>query len=418
MLDRKTQPLFQKDLTFSLLQPEVQVLPHGKVLFIQGGDQDVVKIECVFHAGKWYEEQPGVSYFTANLLSKGTTRHSSYDITQQLDQLGLHLDISPGYDFTSVSLYGLSRNITQALELFLEMIQTSVFPEHELSQLQNIYVQNLRVNLEKTSYLASREMRAVLFGNSHPYGKDAGLEQIQALAADQLSAFHKKAFNACTVYVSGKLPEVLKKSIVHTFQHLGSQVGSDPVHAATTSSRREHHVSKTGSIQSSIRVGFFSVSRTHDDYAAVLLLNHMLGGFFGSRLMKNIREEKGLTYGIHSSIIALRHASYITIGTDVNNENTGLALAEIQKEVDQLHATPLDGQELALARNHFIGSLQSEMNTPFAHADKIKTLDLFGLPEGYFQELVLKIDSISADTLREVAHRHFQAANSFAVIAG
>src|SRR5688572_21056656 len=171
MLDRKNPPAFQKNSFFDLIKPKKITLPNGIVMtVVPGGEQEVIKIELIFKAAKWHESQAGVSYFTAQLLQKGTTTKNSFQISSDLDQYGVHLEVSPGFDFTSITLYGLTKNIDRFFELLLELITQPSFPEAELQQAKDIYIQGLKINLEKTSYLASRQIRRTLFGNAHPYG--------------------------------------------------------------------------------------------------------------------------------------------------------------------------------------------------------------------------------------------------------
>jgi predicted Zn-dependent peptidase len=173
---------------------------------------------------------------------------------------------------------------------------------------------------------------------------------------------------------------------------------------------------KENSVQSSIRLGKHIIPRLHPDYPSLLLLNHIVGGYFGSRLMKNIREEKGLTYGIYSSIAALKYNSYLSIGTDVNIENRDLAIEEIKNELKNLRTVQTPHAELETARSHFIGSLQAEITTPFAHADKIKTILLYGLPDAYYQSIIQKIEMVDSNQLLETAQKYFDE-NSFSVVA-
>ncbi len=156
----------------------------------------------------------------------------------------------------------------------------------------------------------------------------------------------------------------------------------------------------------------------HPDYPAILLLSHILGGFFGSRLMKNIREEKGLTYGIYASLHTQKHRRYMVIGADVNKENLELTFDEIRKELKRLRIEKIEAEELDVARNHFIGSLQSEMTTPFAHADKIKTSLIFNLPDDYYQKLILRLDALSADELMETGGKYFNEETFHEVAVG
>jgi predicted Zn-dependent peptidase len=189
----------------------------------------------------------------------------------------------------------------------------------------------------------------------------------------------------------------------------GYKTGVAPTRTFPPTASRHFHqrIEKPGSVQSSIRMGKLAMNRNHQEYAEAVFVAHILGGYFGSRLMKNIREEKGLTYGIYASLHPLQHDGYLVIGADVNKENVDLTIDEISKELKNLRTQKISSEELHISKNHFIGSLQSEISTPFAHADKIKTIFLSGLPDDFYHNMVLTIDSITPDRIIEISTKHF-----------
>jgi len=419
MLDRKTPPSFKKSSAFTLIQPEKETLSNGiRISYVNGGSQEVTKIEFIFNAGKWYESHSGVSYFTARLLQKGIKTKSGFQISSELDQYGVHLEVSPGYDFTSLSLYGLSKNIGRLLKLSSEIITQPIFPEIELQQAKDIYIQGLKINLEKTSYLASRLLRQNLFGKDHPYGRDVNVADIELINRTNLVNFHHDHFKNLEVICSGKITNEVKKELQSTLTSFEVFADSKKVIPKLNPGPSVEFVKKENTVQSSIRFGKRSISRTHSDYPALLMLNHILGGYFGSRLMKNIREEKGLTYGIYSSLVTLKYDGYLSIGADVNNENRGIVIEEIKNELRNLQTQPMDSNELITARNHFVGSLQAEITTPFAHADKIKNIILYKLPENFYQSLINNIESLNSKELLDTAHKYLDSTEFHVVSAG
>lgn len=419
MLDRTVAPPFQKTNNFVLIKPERIVLSNGiQITYVDGGEQEVVKIEFIFKAGKWYENQPGVSYFTAHLLQKGTVQKTSYQISAAFDQLGIHLEFNPGYDFTSIALYGLNKNIDRVFDLTNEILTQPSFPDNELQQAKDIYIQGLKINLEKTSYLASLQLRKNLFGEDHPYGYDATVDQIRNIKRTDLSDFHQRLYADLEVICSGKITPQIKNSIEKALSGFLKSNIQEPAFLKVNRLPFYQIVEKEGSVQSSIRLGKLVVGRNHADYPALLLLNHIFGGYFGSRLMKNIREEKGLTYGIYSSIVALKHDTYVSIGADVNKENRELTVEEIKKEIQALRSELIGDTEFETARNHFIGGFQSEISTPFAHADKIKNMMFYHLPENYYQNLLQKIEQLNSANLRDIANRYLAEDTFFEVAAG
>jgi len=420
MLDRTLAPPFNRDTSFDLIHPAKNILGNGaEVYFILGGTQDVCKVELIFPAGRWFEKVWGASYFSSQLLSKGTKNKSSYDIAQLFDQYGAHVEINAGLDFVSLSLYSLTKKLEPSLSLLLELLLESVFPEKELEQLKSIYLQNLKVNREKTSFQASTLIRKNIYGETHPYGKDLEEADVDALVQQHLIAHYQQFFKASTILVSGKVTEHHQEFITETLAPFtwNNLKQKGDVHAGNKKSIRQV-VEKEGSIQSSIRLGKISIGRAHADYADVLFLNHILGGYFGSRLMKNIREDKGLSYGISSALHTMIMGNHLVIGADVNRENLDLTFDEIRKELKRLRTTEIDAAELETARNHFIGSLQLEITTSFAHADKVKNILLFNLPENFYQNLISRIDRITSEDLLKIAEVYFMEDSFIEVAVG
>ena len=409
MLDRTLAPPFVKSTSFELIAPRKVSLDGGAELyFVLGGTQNVCKIELLFQAGRWSERTLGASYFTAQLLSKGTKSKSSYQIAQAFDQLGAHLEINPGADFVSVALYSLTRNVESSITLLIELLQDSVFPEKELSILKSIYLQNLQVNKEKTSFQSSVMFRKALYGTTHPYGKELEESDVDRVSREQLVNHFDAAFREATLIVSGKVSTEQQQFISSAFGFLKLQHIAPAQREIPPFTPSKQIVFKEDSVQASLRMGKPFFGRSHPDYPASIFINHILGGYFGSRLMKNIREEKGLTYGISSSLSMALHGNHFVIGADVNQEKVELAFNEVKKEMNRLRHELIDADELETARNHFIGNLQLEITTSFAHADKVKNMIIFGLPGNFYNTLIDRIAEVDAASLKEIANRHFQ----------
>jgi zinc protease len=417
MLDRTIAPPFKRSNSFELIQPRKEVLKGGaETYFVLGGTQDVSKVEIIFPAGRWAEKAWGAAYFTSNLLSKGTKKKSSFEIAQLLDLFGAHLEIHAALDHVSVSLYILNKNFEAAITLFLELLTESIFPPEEFELIKSIYLQNLKVNYEKTSFQASKLVRKSLFGENHPYGKELEEVDVDNLSHQSLLNHYEEYFKQATIFVSGKVSAKNQEFIERTFAafEYNSIQRKDFINHDLKYPRQV--VAKDGSVQSSIRLAKKSISKTHPDFSDALFLNHILGGYFGSRLMKNIREDKGLSYGISSSLHALKNDGYLVIGADVNNENVSLTFDEVAKELRRLRTEKIDKEELDIARNHFIGSLQLEITTSFAHADKIKNIILFNLSPQYYQNMIARVDAVSAEDMLQVANKYFHE-DGFAEIA-
>jgi predicted Zn-dependent peptidase len=195
MLDRKTPPPFKRSISFDLIQPEKITLPNGlKTYFVKGGEQDVVKIDFIFNAGRWFETNWGLSYFTAHLLTKGTASKTSFEIAQIFDRYGAHVEISPTLDVVTLSVYSLTTNLDPVLNLLTEILNSPAFPDRELGQNKSIYIQNLKINQEKTSFQASKLIRRNIFGEHHPYGKELDESDVNQITVQQIKDFHTNFF--------------------------------------------------------------------------------------------------------------------------------------------------------------------------------------------------------------------------------
>ena len=418
MLNRKLAPPFKKTLSLSLPSPVEVILSTGvKIFLVQGIQQNVAKIEVVFGAGKWFEPKIGLSHFTATLLEKGTSTKTAEEIATTLDYYGASLEIHAGLDFVSVSLYSLMTQWNNVFPVFLEIIKDPSFPEKEWKLTKQIFLQNLKVNNEKTSYRASALIRAALFGKGHPYGSSVEEEDVHSITRSDFHAFFKSAFNAHSIYGVGNFSAADIESMKNGFQSLPSRTPSSSQPLASGSVPAQY-VKKEGSSQSSLRLGKRSLLKKDPDYFDLQIFNHLLGGFFGSRLMKNIREEKGLTYGIYSSLNTFVHDGFFVVGADVNKANLEFAIREIRREVRALRDHPVQEEELELTKNHFIGSLQADMANLFSVIEKIKNIQLHQLPQSYYQDLFDRIDRVGPNDIIRIAGKYFQEDSLVEVAVG
>lgn len=419
MLDRTVAPPFQRTTHFELIEPISIQLPNGvHVHFLSGGQQEVIKIELIFKAGRWFEKTWGAAHFAGSLISKGSKKYSSYEIASVFDLYGAHLEVNPGLDVVSVALYSLTKNLRPVLELLLDIVTSAMYPEKELQQSKSIYIQNLKVNKEKTSFQASKLFRKSLFGENHPYGKELEENELDQIKRETIVEHFQTFFKELFVVVSGKVSDESRNIISEMFTALPTKVSNSNSYITPEKIAERIVVEKDDSVQASVRIGKRFIGRNHPDYYDVLLLCHVLGGYFGSRLMKNIREEKGLTYGVYSSIHTLINDNYLVIGADVNKENLDLTFSEIRKELSRLRHELVPADELQIARNHFIGSLQAEITTPFSHADKLKNIIMYSLKGDYYAKLISRLDSVSAEDLRIAGDKYFHEESFFEIAVG
>lgn len=418
MLDRTQAPPFVKSTSFLLPKVSKTLLPSGtKILHLPDIAQELAKIEVVFEAGKWFESKPDQSHFTVQMLDKGTKSMSSRQIAEIFDRYGAHIELTSNFDFASVSLYALTNHVALLLPIFFELITAPAFSEVEFEQLKRQFIQALRVKNEKTSYVASKLIRKKIFGPQHPYGQAVEESDVERLVSSDLKIFFDSQMKPSYVFILGRVLESDLVKLTESVEQIGYQNNSKRSFSIPDKKDLIEYIPKDGSLQSSIRLGKSTIQRNHPDYPGLTLLNYYLGGYFGSRLMKNLREDKGLTYGISSSLNSLRYESLVLIGTDVNKENRELAIDEIRNEI-KLLKSQINAEELELAKRHFIGSMQGEIASPFSIMSKIKNIELNQLPEDFYQNLIDKIDGLGGNDLIDVARKYYDEESLTQVTVG
>lgn len=421
MLDRRTAPPYRRITDIYLPPPVTQYLSNGIPLHvIKAGQLDVVKLEFIFKAGSWYEPKKGVSYFATHMLREGTVSKDSKLISDFIDRYGAFLHLSAELDFATVSLYTLSKHLYALVPLMSDIINNAVFPEEELKTLKNIKIQSIKVNDEKNSVVASKKFREALFGPVYPYGRSLETEDVAKIKKDDLRKFYTEWFgNNFEVIVSGKVEDSHIKLVNEYFGHdplIDEPQPNEP--GSYSSGDRTINIQKANSLQSSIRMGKVLFKKTHPDYIKMRVVNEILGGYFGSRLMKNIREEKGYTYGIFSRIVNLKHGGYFIIGADVKKEFASDTVIETYKEIEKLKNEPVGEDELQTVKNYMTGKFLSGINTPFDLADKFKSVYLLGLNYDFYKDYVKTINEIDAITVMEVANQYFKEGSFTEVLVG
>jgi zinc protease len=403
MLDRKLAPPFSHSHSIEL--PKVKTINISKdveAICFDQVKQAIVKIDVVYRAGKWFENISGISHFTAHMLEKGTSNKNSTEIADTFERYGAQIEIASGFDYVTVSLYSLSNKLREVLPLFIEILQAPVFPAEELALLKSIFAQNLKVNNEKNSFVASKIIRKNIFGESHSYGSSIEESYLAKINTTNVKEFFVTYFSPYEVYIIGHLDKSSLSYIIDSIKPIVSNEKYFVNEEQKVIQRlTDEYIEKKESIQTSIRLGKRTINKSHEDYFNLLLLNHILGGYFGSRLMKNIREEKGLSYGIYSSLNTFRYDSFLVIGADVNKTNQELTIQEIFNELGKLRSKKISDEELEIAKSHLLGSIQLDIANPFSVIEKIKNVRLNQLDITHYSALFKHVsESTSGDLLR------------------
>jgi zinc protease len=392
------------------------------VFLIEAGTEDLMRVEFVFRAGQIYETIPLLSSATNMMLTEGSENFTSEQINSNLDFYGAFINHSAERDRAGIVVYFLSKYIGKVLELCHEILFRPAFPGRELQLLMSKRLQWFLVNKEKVNNLAHDNFFELIFGNSHPYGRMVNENDFRKLTPEILKQYHSDLYTAdnMAIIVSGKIHETTIQLLDQYFGNIASKKrsGLASVPDIQGSQVRTKHIRKPGSLQTAIRIGSATVNKTHSDYTGLKVVDTILGGYFGSRLMKNIREEKGFTYGINSSLSSLEQSGYKVIGTEVAGKTTQEAISEIYNEIAKLQNISVGEEEINLVRNYMSGEMVRMFDGPFALADSFRAVWDFGLDHEYFYRLSEKIKTIGADEIMHLAKTYYNTDDLYQVTAG
>lgn len=413
-LDRKVAPQIKDAVSFNYQLPPINHfrLDNGIPLYwLNAGVQDVVEVDWVFPAGLWYEPKQGVAQAVAALLKNGTAKRSAREINEALEYYGATLRVRPGNDVATVSLFCLTKHLAALLPIVFEIITESTFPQNELDIYKQNNIQRLLVNMRKCDFVANQKIDSFLFGEEHPYGRYTRRDKIEAITREDLLSFYNDCYNlsAVKMFMAGNVGE-REKNIVNDFFGkvvVNAGLASNPQFEAITIPQRSHRIiNDEQGVQGAIRMGSLFPNRLHPDFAPMVIVNTLFGGYFGSRLMSNIREDKGYTYGIYSSATPMLHGGSFIIQTEVGRDVIDAAMKEIYHELDVITNDLVSDEELLLVKNYLLGSLLGDLDGPFHIIQRWRTWILNGMGNEQFDSNVEIYKSITPAEVRDLAQKY------------
>ncbi|HZH66767.1 MAG TPA: pitrilysin family protein [Flavisolibacter sp.] len=413
-IDRTSPPRIKDAIEFDLkLKPyEKTTLANGADVYaVNAGAEDVLVIEWVFYAGNWFEKKALVAATANFMLKNGTSTKNAFQLNEHFEYYGSHLNRSCQNETATITLHCLSRHLEVLLPVVRELITDSIFPEEELATYKQNMQQRLRVNLKKCDFVAGRLIDTYLYGEEHPYGRYTRFEDFEALTREEIAAFYKEYYQAgkFTVFAAGKLPSTIFALLDKYFGDLPMQASTAVAIQSQAAAEKKYRViNDPDGVQGAIRIGTPFPNRHHPDFLKVQVLNSVFGGFFGSRLMSNIREEKGYTYGIHSYLENHVQQSAWVISTEAGRDVCEAAIVEVYKEMEILRNEPVDAEELLLVRNYMIGSILGDLDGPFHIINRWKNIILNDLDESFFYKQIETIKTVSAEELQGLANKYLQ----------
>jgi zinc protease len=422
MLNRKQAPEIVDAVNFDLrLKPADKfTLDNGvEVYAVNAGAEEVFSLEWIFFAGNWQEEQNLVAATANFLLRNGTSTKNAFQINEHFEYYGSYLNRACHSETATITLHSLTKHIKELLPVVRELITDSIMPQQELDIYKQNMKQRLKVSLKKSDFVAGRLIDVYLYGEKHPYGKYSREEDFDALNREELQQFYKKYYQEgkMILFVAGKLPVDIAQLLNQYFGDLPNKSGTTSSVIIEPAAEKKFRITNDAAgVQGSIRMARPFPNRHHPDFMKAMVLNAVFGGFFGSRLMSNIREDKGYTYGIHSHIQNHIHDCGWLISTEAGKDVCEATIAEVYKEMKNLREELIDDEELLLVRNYMMGGLLGDLDGPFQIIARWKNLVLNNLTDQYFYNSLQTIKTISAVELQELAQKYLQPEDFYELV--
>ena len=420
---RKIAPPVHSVDKIDFIEPVHQLLPGGTSFFtLYGGTQEVVKLDFSFKAGNWYENAKLESLMAASMIAEGTTSKTAREIADRIDFYGAQLNSVPYYDNNYISLLALKKHLPHLLPLLAEIIQDASFPENEFEIARQKRKQRALVDAEKVGLVAQRSFMRSLMGEGHPYAPVASAEAYDVVTLEGAKNHYLQYYYSAnaTLFASGDVDDEVQKMIVQNF---GSGWGTPSLYKndqplIRSAPEKRMFIERENANQNAVTIGKRVPTQHHPDSAGLKLLTTIFGGYFGSRLMSNLREEKGLTYGIHASVVSFVRDAIFMIHAEVTAEKTEEAIREILFEMQRLRDELVPESELEPLRSFLLGRMLEDFDGPFARAQSFSSLYEAELEVSYFDKIIHTIKTTTPEQIRELARTYFDPDTMYVVAAG
>lgn len=423
-MDRKKQPEIKSIEDFQIKRAEEKTLSNGiKLYILRQGEEDVVRLDWMLGAGNCHQDKRLVANFTTQLLKEGCRSMNSSEIADELDFYGSWLQLSCSHQYAYITFYALNKYISKVMNLANEIIFLPTFPEKEFLTYKEIKKKQYTIDSQKVSYMAHCKFLETLYGEQHPYGRTAREEDFDLIQLEWIKNFHEKYYvpDNCKVFVTGKVTPEVEKEIVHSLEQLevkGRKMDFHETGDPQPSSKHKIVIEKKDSVQSAVMIGCPLFTRKHPDYHKFSVLNTLLGGYFGSRLMSNIREEKGYTYGIGSSITTFKNNGHFSIMSQTGVEFTKPLIDEVFKEMDRLRNEEVSEEELDMVKMYMLGEHLRMIDGGLSIADNIISMVGNDLGYDFYDTTVTSIKETTAKDIQALARKYFNKDNFYTVVAG
>lgn len=412
-LDRTTPPPTYPIGNLSLPSPEEKTLPNGtRLLTLQGGDWNVCNLAILYPGGFCEARSSAVPMLCATLLAEGSEGHSGAEINDFYDFHGAYFGAMAAAHYTTVMLSWLPSMGEGLLPLTAEILAKPTFPEEAILPYKQQLEAALLAKQAKTSYKSLKEATRLIMGPDNANAMPETVEEIHAASRQSILDWHKRVFTAkgAIAFLSGKFSDETVKEVEQFLMSLPAEepaveVELDPYRPLDPQTVQ---IEMPGAMQCSVAMAMPAPPRTSPDYVALRFATIALGGYFGSRLMMNIREDKGYTYGINAALLGTLDGSYIQISADTDKKYLADLVEETKKVIESMATVPLSPDELQSLVQHVSSSLLDTLNSPFAIMDYYRTFVTAGIPDGYFQAQLALLKSLTPQTIMDVSAKYLR----------
>ncbi len=424
-LNRAEAPDIRQIDSFSIASPEHRTLSNGiPIHIIDLGEEEVVKIDVVIHSGTIHQDRYLQANFTNAMLQNSTKRFTQLEINEKLDFYGAWLRTGVQHQISVLTLFSLNKYFDETFSLVESMLKEPLFLSEELQLLAQTRKQQFLVSSERVSVLAYRELCKQLYGEEHVCGRTASADDYDTIASEDLYNYHRKHYHSgnCSIYVSGKVTPAILESIE---QRIGKEKWGEvclPVEKVlpipAPAGEKRVYVQKDGALQSAVFLGMLTVNERHPDYSLLLMATTLLGGYFGSRLMSNIREDKGYTYGISAFLQPTPDENIWIITAETDNKHVDALIKEVYIEMDKLRRELVSLKELEMVRNYMLGTILRSCESAFSLSETYLSNDVAQTGDDFLHRQIEAVKSATPETIRAIADSYFCKDCLIEVIAG
>jgi zinc protease len=420
MINRKTGPAINKIDKLLLPEYETYTLPNGiKICEVNSGTQEIIKFEIFHKAGRIMEDFPLAGRAVSSLIKDGTLTRNSAQLSEAIDFYGASIKSASNMDYSYSTLFCLTKQFANVIPVLHDMYSNPSFPEDETEKFKNLNIQKLKEELTKNEVLAYRQITEEIYGKYHPYGYNSTADDYLALTASKLKDHFNNYYGSdnCHIFISGYITDEVRRMTAELFGSLKKATKKKEYsHVAHDIRAKKINITTRNEHQCALKTGRHLFNKNHPDHAAFFMLNVIFGGYFGSRLMMSIREEKGYTYDISSNIDQYLHDGCFYVSTEASPEYVDPILREVHHQMDILCQEKVGDKELDMVKNYLMGTFLNMLDGPMNISSVMKSMILTDKTPEYFINFSQDLVNMSNERIMEVAQKYFRPADFIEVI--